>query len=37
VLERLRAKGFAPGLTPSHSLGPMNTLTTMLLDAFGPP
>lgn len=37
VLERLRAKGFAAGLTPSHSLGPMNTLTTMLLDAFGPP
>ena len=36
VLDRLIAHGFEPGLTPRRrTLGPMNALTPMLLDAFG--
>ena len=34
VLDRLRARGFAAGLTPARTLGKMNALTSMLLDAF---
>jgi sulfatase-like protein len=36
VLDRLMAHGFQSGLTPGRpSLGPMNTLTSTLLEAFG--
>jgi len=36
VLDRLLAHGFRSGLTPSRpALGPMNTLTTTLLEALG--
>jgi hypothetical protein len=36
VLSRLIGRGFKPGLTPARpSLGPMNTLTSTLLEAFG--
>jgi hypothetical protein len=35
VLDRLRARGFASGLTPQRpSLGRMHTLLPLLLDAF---
>jgi hypothetical protein len=38
VLERLRASGFGPGVTPVRpSIGRMHTLVPMLLDAFGDP
>jgi hypothetical protein len=36
VLDRLRERGFRSGLRPARpSLGPMNTLLPILLDAFG--
>ena len=36
VLDRLRACGFSPGLTPArHPIGRMHQLLPMLLDAFG--
>ena len=36
VLDRLMAHGFRSGLTPARpALGPMNTLTSTLLEAFG--
>lgn len=34
VLTQLAGRGFAEGLTPARSLGPMNALTPILLDAF---
>jgi hypothetical protein len=36
ILDRLAARGFRRGLTPARpTLGPMHTLTPMLLDSFG--
>jgi hypothetical protein len=38
ILDRLKARGFRAGLTPARpSLGRMNTLLPLLLDAFGEP
>jgi hypothetical protein len=34
VLERLRADGFAPGMTPARAIGKMHALAPLLLDAF---